>query len=738
LDGYRTKLTERDGDTNNELNYLGSYTLLCYDCHDNHSATDFESPNIPDIDDFPLSHKPHNIMFGYTKVSKGNMSEDGIGGSISGFYETNPVGPSGNPNFGVNLSAPLSETGGHYFKQDPTSSSTDARKAGDKIPCNDCHDPHAWKSDGSWQVFFRQNWPTSEILSRLVPLEAVGSNFTANDLPTGFRNNENSRKLCIACHGNGNPTGDPAREVAVLFEDIRTEYDAGVTITQTPTNVPQHQSTSTVACVSCHTHNSIEANCNGCHSYPGMDNTNSGRRMSVGHDKHVGSPLPEGTANSRKFDCETCHFGYSSNHNQSGFSAGQTWTGFDPTNVNIDFDNTWNPGENATYAGGEEPTTGIGATGACDLLYCHGNRADQSDWGGTTAATPPKWDNTVSAPCGSCHGTGAGLTNANHPAHLDNTVPYFGPGIDNATCATGGACHTAYGLSPTTNHVNNTVSFTNSSDNTFANTTVCQNCHSTALVTAIDNGDANTFPGDNLARINWNDNNYKLPCLTCHNNTSQGNTKIDGTGSDAPNIEAQWLLTGHGASSVIDNGSTNIDNQTVYQKVPVPCGMCHDVNSQHYGTTLATNAWRLRSSTGYNDANGGLDKFCNTQCHGDLPGSYALNKPDLPQDHTWVLAASPPETKETGEDTHPTARDVVSTGKTEAPQASDTMPLDNAIRQSGTQNFLCVTCHDPHGIGPSAAGPRSFTGTNPAAADNVHMLRYIHDTGSVLCKKCHI
>jgi hypothetical protein len=258
------------------------------------------------------------------------------------------------------------------------------------------------------------------------------------------------------------------------------------------------------------------------------------------------------------------------------------------------------------------------------------------------------------------------------------------------------------------------------------------------VVAFLDDNTANTFSGDNLARTNWNDNSYKLPCLTCHNNASQGNSKIDNTGTAAPNIEAYWLVTGHGAS-VIDNGSTLQDSGDVDQVPPVRCDTCHDITSQHYGTTLATNAWRLLSSTGYDDANGGLDKFCNTQCHGDAPGSYALNKPDLPQDHTWILAASPPETKESGEDTHPTARDVASPGKSQAPQTSDTMPLDNAIRQSGTQNFLCITCHDPHGIGDPAASPRSFTGENDKTPlDNVHMLRYIHDTGSVLCNKCHI
>jgi predicted CxxxxCH...CXXCH cytochrome family protein len=458
------------------------------------------------------------------------------------------------------------------------------------------------------------------------------------------------------------------------------------------------------------------------------------------HAKHAGSPLPEGTANSKEFDCEICHFGYSPNHNQSGYSAGQQWTSFDPATVNINFDNTWNPG--ATYAGNTMPTTGVGTTGACDLLYCHGNRADQSDWAGTSTTTPPKWDNTVSAPCGSCHNAGAGLTNANHPVHLDNTTNPFGPGIDNASCAAGGACHTAYGLSPTATHVDKMITFRNSADNTLSSTTTCNNCHTQVVIASFDNSAPNTLnkSGVDLAKENWADNTYKLPCLTCHNKTSQGNTSIDGTGNSAPNIEAHWLVTGHGAS-VIDNtgntGDTPGDDPPVYRSVPVPCRGCHDIASSHFASTgkNTVNPWRLWNNTKFsNNNNGEFDIWCAGTCH----------SVDPPANHTWNVAAE--QSKESG-DTHKTSTDIVPDSNIyQVPPA--TMPLepfltDKGAGAAGSDWFLCITCHDPHGIGKPAAAPRTFNGdidNNAIGNDNVHMLRhdYGEGSGSTLCKNCHI
>jgi hypothetical protein len=337
------------------------------------------------------------------------------------------------------------------------------------------------------------------------------------------------------------------------------------------------------------------------------------------------------------------------------------------------------------------------------------------------------------------------LTNANHPVHLDNTNNPFGPGIDNASCGAGAACHTAYGLSPTATHVDNAVNFrTSAGDPTpvlLAATQICQNCHSTATA-AFDNGTGSGV-GNLLAKGNWNDNNYKLPCLTCHNKTTgeQGNANVDGTGNSAPNIEAHWLVTGHGAETAIDNTSTTTEDDLVdppvWQTVPVPCGMCHDESGQHIGTAKdGTNPWRLDTT---NNTNGVFDIWCAENCHSTDP----------PANHTWNVEAG--QSKESG-DTHKTSTAIVPDGnRFQVPTA--TMPLepfltDKGFNQPGdaadTDRFLCITCHDPHGIGDVAATPRSFNGTidnNTIGNDNVHMLRHDYTgggSGSTLCNNCHI
>ena len=63
------------------------------------------------------------------------------------------------------------------------------------------------------------------------------------------------------------------------------------------------------------------------------------------------------------------------------------------------FDGTLNPANanGPRYAGVpadnlSAPAPGIGGTGRCDGLYCHGNSTDAVVWSGRTAAGPT-WDN---------------------------------------------------------------------------------------------------------------------------------------------------------------------------------------------------------------------------------------------------------------------------------------------------------------------------------------------------------
>ena len=56
LGGYRNRLFNWDGNPASEKNFLQdstdafrATTLQCYDCHDYHASTDFESPAVPEI-----------------------------------------------------------------------------------------------------------------------------------------------------------------------------------------------------------------------------------------------------------------------------------------------------------------------------------------------------------------------------------------------------------------------------------------------------------------------------------------------------------------------------------------------------------------------------------------------------------------------------------------------------------------------------------------------------------------
>jgi len=753
-----------DGSISSEPNYRHPPTIQCYDCHDYHGGGS-GIDDLPSLSSFNNSHRPQNIAFGFTKNGTGNMSEDPPAGSVPGYYENTPPyqsSPSTNlgadPNLNPSDNAQLLKTGGHYFKYVDPDGATSAFKIGDKLPCRDCHDPHEWAS--GWQAFFRKVWPTNAVSSRLGST-AAASAYMAND--TGNRDTLNGgRNLCTACHG----TSDGAS--SVLFSDISARYSSSAgNIVRPPPTVGEHSVSDTItSCVSCHKHNSVSVNCNSCHSYPGQDNSVSGRQLSPVHRKHVGMSGAGGTQESRKYDCEVCHSGYKSSHNGNNLSPGQSWGSYDATKVDIRFDNTWNPGA-VTYAtanAGTATAPGNGGTGTCAGLYCHGNNATMNaGWNGS--ASTPKWDNTVPAPCGACHAAGTALIQGNHPVHLDSVADPRGPGgiaefspALNCSDGTATGCHTAYGLSPTTNHANRTVDFRTSPSSGTATdnngTQVCNGCHSTYVVPYFDNTlVANTKSGAQLAKESWRDNTHRLPCLTCHNNSGQAagstaNTKMDGTGAWAPGIEKYWRASGHGypSGAPVDNTSTTTVSGNVNQVLPLPCGSCHDTNSRHFGNTPANgNAWRLLSSSGYSAAQG-LDKFCALQCHGggEAGSSWTCAKPAVPMDHFWIDGNGlecPRDPYKEGTDTHPSSRSVEIPGKTKSPHEMGTnyMPIDSDIRSGGGNNFLCVTCHDPHGTGAGDANHwgRSFAGANETSPlDNVHMLRY--ELRETLCNTCHI
>jgi hypothetical protein len=70
------------------------------------------------------------------------------------------------------------------------------------------------------------------------------------------------------------------------------------------------------------------------------------------------------------------------------------------------------------------------------------------------------------------------------------------------------------------------------------------------------------------------------------------------------------------------------------------------------------------------------------------------------------------------------------------------IPLQGNLTQQphtkvSSENIVCVSCHDPHGVAASAlpSSVRNFSGSN----DNAYkMLRYNNGSLKSLCVKCHL
>jgi hypothetical protein len=240
-------------------------------------------------------------------------------------------------------------------------------------------------------------------------------------------------------------------------------------------------------------------------------------------------------------------------------------------------------------------------------------------------------------------------------------------------------------------------------------TQICDSCHggSTAAGTAKSQWDNQTV-GDYA----------NVTCLSCHG-TTPANTKTDGAGGVAPDMAAYWTASGHGKSGI--------------QKA---CTDCHGYALKHYGAPATSNPWRLTQPAA---GSGDLDAFCANPAAGCHQSSLL--------DHFWIVAKGQAkldnETHSTSIRAYPSDsykqrwhnliadEHVVVSGDIEN-------PYPHAFN-SATDNILCVSCHDPHGVGSSVPASRKFAGVFTDNVQEQKMMRFNYRTGAPapLCAKCH-
>lgn len=695
LSGYRSNLAN-DGDPSTVPNYVLFPTIPCYDCHDYHGGGGIN--NLPNLSDFDTTHRPQNVAFGFTKNGTGSMTEDAPGGTVRGYYENRP--PAGASTYGAdpNLhptdppypadNTNLLKTGGHYFKtKDPTVSSGDAFDIGDKLPCRDCHDPHVWASD--WQAFIRPNLGGPTGWSRINPSgKPTASTYMANAPVSGTRSDVNSRTLCIACHGNSDTLD------SVNFNDIGTSYTNSTRIVRPTATVREHANTSQAACVSCHEHNSIDANCSQCHGFPpnpyppdrNAAPTFGAYSQRDPHPQHVGrgDGQPLNSVSIYSFDCTFCHA-------TSALGSRSQPTIHQNDSYDIAYDlsslDVANP-----------PDTASAGRLTCGNVYCHSNGgADNTMGGGGGYFRSPQWGVTA-APlrCNGCHGPGtpdnairtgmpeypsgaAGSATAN-----SHTIHVVGNGY---SCP---ACHAQTAQDPYASgrtivgtplrHVNGTreVAFDgttatgsyNVDESVQANDKRCDvSCHGTGK------------PLDQ--RPQWG-GTLVNGCFDCHVGTEQIYKPQNDYGTPkAPNPvdNNEYLHSGHGRAGSNYPGSNNAPaGFSNYQAAPVDCYICHSQGALH--TTKSPNdPFRLGSAA--DGTTGGT---------GTWTGAWA--------DNTDLLCLG----------CHGTA--AQRSGHDNAAQGPTTVDAQThahgitGIRYTWPVSpWKCVDCHDPHGDG-RAAGER--------------------------------
>ena len=251
------------------------------------------------------------------------------------------------------------------------------------VGCGKCHEPHnVDPNTGQGKALLRlaPTWPTAGS-----PL-AFPSGNPANDFVQGA---PPYAGVCETCH-------------------TQTTYHRN-------SASGDHAHQADTPCVSCHTHGRSFGlpDCSTCHGVP-----------PVASDTLVRAPAPTGSGTAgahaahrdQGYACKLCHSG--SVGSGATHKDGAITLGFSPYGGEVPggaYDGQSGVAYGSSVAG---TTTSAGGTKTCQSIYCHGQNADGSSWGGG-ADTAPRWDGSVT--CTSCH-DGAGASSGlggRHGAHTD-------------------------------------------------------------------------------------------------------------------------------------------------------------------------------------------------------------------------------------------------------------------------------------------------------------------------------
>ncbi|HEY3490255.1 MAG TPA: CxxxxCH/CxxCH domain-containing protein [Candidatus Deferrimicrobiaceae bacterium] len=717
---YRTPLT-LDG-SSNKPNYLVGFTLQCYDCHDYHFSGGID--DFPAFNNFQSSHRPQDIAFGFqtkkrdstiTTDSSLTMKTDPPVGSYSGYYENSPPFPS---NYGANASLTprtdntmLAKTGGHYFKSgDPGS----GLYKGDKLPCSDCHDPHKWYENTTTgrQAFFSPRIQSSDATrwSNLFGSSPVtASTYMANPLQNAVmsRNDAGSRKLCIVCHSTTDGTSP------VTFTNINLKYSNPTPyIVRPPAGITEHASASTVACVSCHQHNMIDASCSMCHGYPPSDTATVAYPTSFtpfpapgadvdSHARHIGNKqsLPKGSSGPYNFACGVCHNTTLHQNTKVSITIQGAWTKNGGVYDNTNYFNPAFPGptgelDNSSASGGWGGPSRSGGN-SCKNVYCHSAGRVQTSMAldCTVDYRIPVWLSGKIL-CNGCHGYGTTTT----PNPTYGTLDFGMPSYVNGGVASGKAnSHYAHvvknGIECTTCHFG---IVTGSGATRAIIETAVPTAHvnglrdigfDTGIVTGSPNYDNTTqtctVSCHGSGALRWGQTG--LSCFSCHSGIEPASKPQPNAGFPSPVDNVQYLSTGHGRTAALGNyppnASPDLNPPAHFDNVAgaVPdCYVCHAMLSRHIGRTandLSNDPYRLGSARTSPVSTGGL---------GNFTGPFGDNV------DTLCLGCHGNAAQRAGHDN----------------QAKGTRTVDaqtHATGISGTKYtwpipaWKCVDCHDPHG-----------------------------------------